>query len=159
MRKIALTSMLLMILTGCKPPTEPYVADDRPDPVCDEGQSYTNGVCVDDVDEPEPVDYEPLRSLFQSYHDALAGNDDFANVWFQSEKNYYRTFFENDGSYVLYPDDLITYDVHDVIYQEGARCAADMKRVLTDLLSLTAIAEREYARLARFRKKAPESAS
>lgn len=30
---------------------------------------------------------------------------------------------------------------------------------LTDLLSLTAIAEREYARLARFRKKATQSAS
>jgi hypothetical protein len=132
MKKILMTLFFFTFLSACKPLNEPYNADiDDMDPYCEDGLVYHDGNCVD----PNPVtDDTEGRTIMKTLRDALTTNEDFINTWFEEEKDYYSQFFSTSTTYHINKEDVISYNVEDLIFHEGSIRADRIREGLTTLL-------------------------
>lgn len=116
MKKLIVIVLFCLLLSSCKASNDlPHIADpnDR-DPYCGEGLIYHDGVCVTSIDQ---TDYEVIKDTMLLYKNMLLDNDDFKNTMFESESTYYNAFFTTSSNYHISKDELIDYNVEDVIYQ------------------------------------------
>ena len=132
MKKISIALFLIIILSACNPKNEPYDANiDDIDPYCQEGLVYRDGTCVD----PNPItDDMDGRVIMETLRDAITTNEDFMNTWFEEEQEYYSQFFTTATTYHIDREDVISYDVEDLIFHEGSIRAHRISEGLSTLL-------------------------
>ncbi len=82
---------------------------------------------------PDELTSKELMTLFKT---ALEENDDFNNTLFESEVDYYQQFFTTSKNYHLNSDDLINYNVEDVIFQGGYLRVSKILDVLSELIQI-----------------------
>ena len=84
--------------------------------------------------------------LLQEYMTILESQEDFKNTWFEQERDYYEDFFTTRYSFKIEQDEVIDYDVQDLIFHEASIRADRMITAIELLLDQTELIQNhEYS--------------
>jgi hypothetical protein len=135
MRKILLIIFFLLTLTACNNSDTSKPTRSEP---ASTSSNITNEITTTITDTSasteKPLDDLVSRSLMNELVHSISLNQDFINTWFESEKEYYSHFFTSNTHYRLERDEVIDYNVQDVIFHEGSLRVMQIHSALEALL-------------------------